>query len=365
MKKYVLKPHEKMLLALLEASLNEKHPNETLFQSVSDKDWQQCYVMAARQGVMALAWDAVMLLPKALQPPLSVKLTWATSVEAYEKKYQRYCQTALDLSEYYKEHGIFTMLLKGVGLSTLYPIPCHREGGDIDIYTYSADKIKMSDAQANALADSLIQQQGIAVETEYYKHSNFYYKGIPIENHKTFLNVNAYHVAGLAEQILKGNMQPQVAAMAGGEVLIPSPDFNTLFVAFHAMQHYAYGLSLHHLCDWAILIRRYGFRIPEALKKEKLYEGMAAMTNLCHRYLGTSVTVAGGDKVEEEMLQEIIDPKYSRNVHARNKFGIIVYKIRRMLYQHNIHKKVLSASLFMRVWDSIIFHIRHPRTIFG
>ncbi|MCS3155123.1 nucleotidyltransferase family protein [Phocaeicola dorei] len=43
--------------------------------------------------------------------------------------------------------------MKGVGLSTYYPIPSHREGGDIDIFTYSADHSRKSDAEANLLAD--------------------------------------------------------------------------------------------------------------------------------------------------------------------------------------------------------------------
>ena len=31
----------------------------------------------------------------------------------------------------------------------------------------------------------------------------------------------------------------------------------------HLAQHYARGLALHHLCDWACLLNRYGLHIPE------------------------------------------------------------------------------------------------------
>jgi hypothetical protein len=145
-----------MLFALLRASLHEREPEVSFFQHVSDEDWKLCYRLAASQGVMALAWDGVMKLPVDLQPLRSVKLSWATGVETYEQKYLRYCSTIDEISRFYGEHGIRTMQLKGVGFSLLYPVPCHREGGDIDIYTYSADKKKMSDKEANRLADVLM-----------------------------------------------------------------------------------------------------------------------------------------------------------------------------------------------------------------
>ena len=93
--------------------------------------------------------------------------------------------------------------MKGVGLSTYYPIPSHREGGDIDIYTFSADKNRMTDEQANRLADELMERQGIPIEMHSYKHSNFYYKGIPVENHKVFLNVEHYPIAVQVDALLK------------------------------------------------------------------------------------------------------------------------------------------------------------------
>lgn len=178
-----MKKSELMLFALLRSSLHEKEVEQVFFHEATDDDWKQCHQIAAAQGVMALAWDGVLRLPAELMPFRNLKLTWAMAVEKYEVKYRRYCQTVDELSTFYASHEIATIQLKGIGFSTYYPVPEHREGGDIDIYTYSSDKNKMSDAEANALADKLIQQQGIEVEHHSYKHSNFYYKGIPIENH--------------------------------------------------------------------------------------------------------------------------------------------------------------------------------------
>ena len=353
-----------MLLALLRASLHERDIETDYFENASKDDWEQCYKVASRQGVMALAWDGVMKLPKALLPPLTIKIMWASRVEAYEKRYQRYCSTVDELSRFYAGHGIAIMQLKGVGFSTLYPVPCHREGGDIDIYTYSADPTRMSHQEANRLADKLMQEQGIEVEMHSYKHSNFFYKGIPFENHKMFLNVENYKVAVQVDRILHENMHPTLASLSVGEVMIPPPVFNTLFIAFHALQHYGSGLALHHLCDWAIILRRYGLHLPEEIKDKKLLAGFAALTQLCNQYLGTSQPIEGGESIAGEMMNEILSPSFSAEVPAHHKWGIIVYKTRRFLHGHRIQNKVLDLPLANRIWKSVVGHVRHPETIF-
>ena len=354
-----------MLFALLRASLHEREAEQVFFQGVSTDDWKQCYRLAANQGVMALAWDGVMKLPAVLQPPRAVKVLWATGVEAYEKKYWRYCSMVDEVSRFYAGHGIATMQLKGVGFSTLYPVPCHREGGDIDIYTYSADKNRMSDKEANRLADTLMQEKDIEVDTEHSpKHSNFYYKGIPFENHKTFLNVETFKVAVQVDRILHENMSPALVSLTVGEVMIPSSVFNSLFIAFHALQHYGSGLALHHLCDWAMILRRYGLQIPEEIKDKKLLAGISALTRLCNQYLGTSQAIEGGESIADEMMQEILYPSYSSEVPTCNKVGILVYKTKRMFHRLRLSNKVLDSSLAEQIWISFLRKINHPETIF-
>ena len=354
-----------MLLALLRASLHELEPEQNFFQGVSPDDWKKCYKLSARHGVMALAWDSVMKLPKDLQPPRPVKLPWASAVEAYEQKYNRYCTMVDEVSRFYAAHGIRTVQLKGVGFSTLYPVPSHREGGDIDIYTYSADPSRMSDKEANDLANVLMKEQGIKVDVEHSeKHSNFYYKGIPFENHKTFLNVENYKVAMQVDCILHENMQPERVKLAEGEVMIPSPLFNTLFIAFHAVQHYGNGLALHHLCDWAIILRRYGLHLPEEIKDERLLNGIAAMTRLCNQYLGTSQSVEGGEELAEVMMGEILQPKFAKELPTRNRIGILVYKYRRMRHVYRLQNQVLYEPVAHRIWRAIKTKIRTRTSIF-
>lgn len=362
--KYILKKYEEMLFALLRASLHERVPEESYFAEATVEDWWQCYRLAARQGVKALAWDGIVKLPSELMPPKEVKLSWATGVMKYEEVYKRYCQTADELSRLYAEHNISTMQMKGVGLSALYPIPSHREGGDIDIYTYSADTTKMSHEEANNLADRLMKDRGIEVDVEYYKHSNFYYKGIPIENHKCFLNVHESPFFAHADEVLHKYMAPTLTSLPVGEILTPSAQFNALFLSFHAARHFGSGLSLHHLCDWVVMINRYGIQMPTEITNQRFLAFVDVLTYLCNRYLGTDVEVNADDKQANTVLKEMLYPVYTDEVDGMSRIKMFMYKLMRMCHNHKLSNMVLPTSLTKRVWTSIIYHIRKPETIF-
>ena len=364
MKKITLNTSEQMLFALLRSSLHEREVETDYFQQVSEEDWKQCYRLAIEQGVMALAWDGVMRLPKDLQPVRRLKLPWAMAVERYEAKYSRYCKTVVELSEFYASHGIEMVQLKGVGFSTLYPIPSHREGGDIDIYTWSADKNRMSDFEANQMADKLMDKQGMKVEFHSYKHSSFNYKGVPIENHKSFLNVKYIKEAVLANEILHRELKPYFVELVQGKVQIPSPKFNALFIAFHALQHYGNGLSLHHLCDWAVIMKRYGWLVPDDMKDQRFVKGIKALNCLCNEYLGTDVPTEGGETLANEMMQEILDPLYKDVIPHMSKLNVIIYKIRRLNHFYKLQSSVYTFASKLSIWDSINSHIRSPKTIF-
>ena len=356
-----MKVSEQLLFTLLRASLHGKEMSA--FKDVSDRDWEECFQLAQVQGVMALAWDGILKL--SLQPPLELKLQWGVKVAVQERKHLRYCKAIQEISSFYKKHHIETMTLKGVGLSTLYPIPSHREGGDIDIYTFSGSE-SISDSEANQLADSLIEQQGQKIDVDKTpKHSVFYFNGILVENHKTFTNVHSYAIAKLVESMLRKQMNPQKTLLPTGEVLVPSPMFNTLFVFFHAVQHYGSGLSLHHLCDWAIIIKNYGLHFPEELTDRRLLRAAAALTTLCNHLLGTTIKIKEEKEFAYKMLNEMLHPKYYKRPLPHSKLELIAYKIKRFIYNQRLKKSIFNHSPWKSLYISVVHHLLHPQKIFN
>lgn len=348
----IIKNSEKMLLQLLKMSLIGHVQDLACFQRVSSDDWKECAQLARRQGVLALAWEGVQRLPQELQPYRNLKISWALAVEKYEAEYERYCDTVHELSVLFASHGIRMVQLKGVGLSTYYPVPQHREGGDIDIYTFSADPSVMTDKEANDLADALMEERGIAVDRSHPKHSHFAFNDIEIENHKTFLDIERCALSSEVEEALKNSLNPMRVTIGNGhEVLIPSHEFNSLFVAFHALQHYGCGLTLHHIYDWACIIRRNGLSLFDIVQTDKHFcKGVNAMTWICNEFLGTSVPVTAERKLVDEMLYEIFYPfDYAKPVSGF--WDELRYKVRR--FEHNVRTR--NRYLFTPLWRNRAF----------
>lgn len=371
MQKSMLHKGEEMLFALLRASLHNIAAEELPFKDATPQDWEKCYNTAVKQGVLALAWDGLETLPKELHPQKPLKFRWGISVGKYEEKHRRYCKTAEELQKYYHGHGIDTVQMKGVGLSASYNKPAHREGGDIDIYTFSADENSMSHSQANALADKLMQDQGNDVELHSYKHSNFYFKGIPIENHKCFVNikVNPTFMKKLNRLLLE-RLKPRMAALLDGEcrIKVPSQEFNTIFISTHALQHYGTGIALHHLYDWATVIKENGLNLPKEITETYYLSGVAALTHLANRHLGTKIGLDNFPcnylPLADEILEEMLHPEFSVTVPYTNPIKIFAYKTRRFISYNRKMKMVFGASLPKQIWGSILSHIKNPATIF-
>ena len=146
---------------------------------ISAREWDDIFRMAADQGVCAVIGDGMERLPEELRPPRELRLRWALTAERQEKRYRHQQEKAAKMAAAFAENGIRLLLLKGLGLSRDYPVPAHRECGDIDIYLFGA-----SDE-----GDRLLLQMGAQPYFDVPKHSSHTWDGILIENHRTILNV--------------------------------------------------------------------------------------------------------------------------------------------------------------------------------
>lgn len=356
-----LKRSEEMLLALLCAVLHQQEVEVTCFQQATPEDWLQCFRLAVRQGVSALAWEGVERLPMEYVPPLDVKLSWALKEKKQREKYQKHCRALNELTQLYAEHGIATMVLKGVGLSRLYPVPAHREGGDIDIYTYSADKSRMTDEEANQLALELMREMGAVVEdTLFKKHSEFVFQGVTFENHCMFLHVAESQSIAKAEKWLEEHIASQEVELLDGEcrIKVPSITFDTVFVALHAAQHYGSGLSLKHLCDWTLLAQQGGVKLPAELDDKYLKQSVATLTQLCNRYLGLDISTEGGEAMANEMMREILHPRYFRKTPPSNPVKAYWWGIKERWHIFKLRHRLLGVSFWGKIAGLCGRHLR-------
>ena len=349
-----LERSEEMLFALLRAAIHQREVEMVYFQQATEEDWVRCYRLAVRQGVSALAWEGIERLPLEDTPPLDVKVSWALLEKKQLATYRKHVRVVDELTQLYAQHGIATVVLKGVGLSRLYPVPAHREGGDIDIYTYSADPTRMTDEEANRLADELMEKQGIEVSRSAEgKDSHFLYHDILIENHRFFLDTRRFPVAKEVESWLEACISSQPVNLQDGEchIHVPSNAFDRVYVSYHAALHAGIGLSLRHWCDWVVLLKQEE-RLP--LGDKAFFYPAVVFTQLCNRYLGTAVSVEGGEEMTADMLQEIIRSPYQVTIPYQHPVWSGVYKVRRTL-----HCLALMRRLLKPTWGEMVLPLLH------
>lgn len=278
------------LFALLRAGLR---PAKTLDTGGLDAScWRELYAVSVSQGVLALVWDGVRQLPEELQPPRDLRLRWAYNVEQIERRYEKQRRRASELAEIYAEEGIRTAVLKGFAISRLYPVPEHRPCGDLDCFLLGDYE------RGNRLAE----RAGAEVKRDFYKHSHIVFRGLTVENHQFCTAIRGSRRAKAFERHLQRLLDERsLQRLPDSELLVPPADFNALFLTKHALSHFlTEGISLRHLCDWAVFIDREGAQVDWAAfravaAEHHLLRFAEILSDLAVRYLGVAANPLPAD----------------------------------------------------------------------
>ena len=235
---------------LLRVAIGTEMPEAIKVEGVA---WQSVYVLARKQGVLAIAFDGLAKLfeqdkelAKAFPQPL--KLQWINAALNIEQRYERQRMVCSDLAEKWAEQGVRTLCLKGMAFSTYYPEPSHRECGDFDCYLYD------DYAKGNAIAKEL----GAKVDDDWYKHSEIIYRKVMIENHRFIVAVRngkkTQKLHALLNDIARNEARKPIFDT---KIEMPSPMFNAIFLNHHALVHFlSEGIRLRHILDWALMLEK-------------------------------------------------------------------------------------------------------------
>lgn len=338
--------------------------------SLSDDEWRETYLKAIKQGIVPATYDAILKMPEDLRPSKTILVNWTLAMGETENAYPVHCRMAAKLREFCFLHNISSVVLKGVGLSPLYPVPAHRKIGDIDIFTYSADHSKLTDEEANRLTEKLLFEQGAtlhdaAATTPDSREVGFDFHDILIENHHMFINLGRDNLNTQVENLLHRYLAPSTVRLGEYSIGIPSVEFNRLYLPYHTATHFVgRGLSLHHFSDWYCFIQRYGFEIPEGINDVPFISFVKALTFLCTRYLNlgnTDLLVTHHEKMlADRLLNEALHTPYLKKQTSALK--TLYYKFRHYSYsRQNAKLSIGCNSLIKETTSRIISNIREGR----
>lgn len=238
------------LLYLVRRGIRPDAPATDPLPALTLPEWSELLRVAARHGVLAIAWDGLMqserhneLPPEAL-PSREIRLKWGYNTVVTEERFSQQAEAAKAFAGVMAQHGIPVMVLKGMALGVYYPHPEHRPCGDLDCFLMGH----------YAEANRLMKQAGAKVETGYYKHAHIVYRGLTIENHQFCTGIRGSRRVKDFERMLQQALHDHPAEPIGDTGLLrPSDAFSGPFLLFHTLTHFlSEGISLRHLCDWTL-----------------------------------------------------------------------------------------------------------------
>lgn len=357
-----------MFLALLRLSLNDTaaddHPE---FAGADDKDWEDVFAISARQGTVMLAYGGLQHLPPAIQPPRKLKLRWCANVVKGSDRYDGYRLAIHKLSRFFSEHGFDFLILKGITMSRLYPVPYYREGGDIDVYMF--DRAKQ--------ADRLVSSQGIDVTCSIAKHSAFMFEGRMVENHYTFFDTDIRfrreaRFYTRMEEMLAGMFTvascPVVPDAANAREL--PPQAAALYLIGHTFRHFCcMDANVRQLCDWVVFFGAHRDQIDNRLLEAQIEElgigrFVSAVNALCAARFGFEprfMIPGSGDENEARfILKTIMRYRVQPRVHIPMVMPLRYIVSRNSIYNRYFGKIGLSEFLRPELMSYFSYLMKRP-----
>lgn len=209
-------PH--ILFELLSSAIVDRPPCISAF---CDIDWDELRKLAALHGILAVVWDAICRLPQEQQPNKFQKISWELSAQEIWGRYAHQKNVLKEMVVTCDLNNIRLLLLKGIGISELYPQPHSRPSGDLDIYLFEDYE------KGNCLFAS-------AEYAETNLHIGFDVKGVHVENHKTFLTRDTTNANRINRYLLK--TLDSIYCMPDGYYVL-APVQNLVYLMMHTFAH--------------------------------------------------------------------------------------------------------------------------------
>ncbi|MBQ5899801.1 MAG: nucleotidyltransferase family protein [Alistipes sp.] len=263
-----------------------------------------------RQGISAIVWDNILQeiydgkIPPEHQPTKAQKIQWALAIENIIKQFNHRKQLSTEIADIWAKEGIKTYGLKGWALSTYYPKPELREFGDFDCY------LGVDFERGNQVAIA----NGAKFNPHDYRHSHIYYKGLTIENHRYFLPVRGNARNKKLEQYLRAIISCD-KRIENSNVYYPSPQFHSLFIILHMLQHFLYeNITLRHMLDWAYFVnaerenidwREFNIKCDEA----GATRFVEALNYICTKHMGLNIDgtlLKADNRYADKILQDTL-----------------------------------------------------------
>ena len=220
---------------------------------------KEIFELAARQSTLPLVYSAVLAIPE-INLPEKLKAQMSLVVDKCAKSHRAANTVIAFVTSDLEAAGIPSVLLKGQGIASYYPVPELRQAGDIDIYVGSANYAK---------ACEIMGARFPKAEDDSDKHACFHVGGsLYLELHE-FTEVLHPERLNRTYQAISDEGTASANAVAhnlnGADIPTPEDTFNAFYIFNHLWEHTrSMGIGIRQLCDWAMFLHTHNGQLDSA-----------------------------------------------------------------------------------------------------
>lgn len=330
-----------------------------------DVDWKCMAELAAKQGLSAVMVDGVEMLKEG-RPSREVLLQWiGETLQGYENRYELYQRAIVELADWYNDHGLKMMILKGYACALNWPKPNHRPCGDIDIWLFGKQK------EADAL---LAKEKGIEIDNSHQHHTIFYWRNFMVENHFDFIDVYHRKSSPRLEAIFKelGQDDSNSVELYGRTVYIPNVNLHALFLVYHTMLHFvSTEMSIRQILDWGLFVQKHTKEIDwewlwKKVNEFHLQEFLNIINAICVEDLGFESSIFHGAQFNLVLKGKVLDDTMMIGQMSKEPNGFfhrILFRYRRWKSHEWKHNMCFEESMWSIFWSGVWGHILKPKSI--
>lgn len=253
----MLNIHERQLLALLSAALFDREPQTDLFTEDTRQDWEAITKLSKEQSVLGLVVERMLTMPKELQAERPLRIELALGLELVLRHYKAYNKKLQAIYQEYEDEGLFTVMLKGLTMSKLYPRPELRSLGDVDLFLPKTGDYDRANAWVKSKGYRL---HGSSIYEQAYVRDR-----LMVENHRllSYFGIPRYDKAlsEIIEQIDRADDWAYITIEDRRYRTLPL-ELNAVYTFHHILHHFSYlGIGLRQICDWILLLKEQGERL--------------------------------------------------------------------------------------------------------
>ena len=356
-----LRKTDRLLLSLLRLEITSGKIEKEMFMSLDEREWRMLMASAQAQGVVAVAYEAIELLPKECRPPMPIVFEWFGQSNNVKQHYNRQFEQAKELTDRWTAEGIRTMVFKGLAHSRYYPVPSHREFGDFDCYLFAdkANECKNAFEKGNLLAERF----GVKVDTGWYKHSKIGFKNLTVENHKFFTGVRSSKKAKelndyMVQCLGNGTF---LEKLPNTNILLPTLEVEGLFLLYHSQIHFLVeGIKLRHFLDWTYWIkeneRHLSWSSFYTKCKQFGVDGFADVSNaIAEKYFGIKFpkSIARNDRYADKVIESVLCDDSEIYNRSKGRWYERIHLITNAFKYSWKFRYVAHCSIYRYLWNYI------------